>query len=115
MQQGKENQVTFEYRMSPGYAIYGVSGAHGGVNAFGEVVVSFFCERGPIPQKETRTIQPDGSLGPQVELVAEEAQMVREVMLGISMPPPVARSIARWLLAKADEFDKAMKPSGPPH
>ena len=41
----KLGTIKFEYKILPSYNSYAVSGAHGGLNAFGEVVVNFFHER----------------------------------------------------------------------
>jgi hypothetical protein len=115
MSEENHKKVCFEYRTSPGYAVYGVSGAHGGLNAFGEMVISFYCERGPIPEREVRTIQADGSLSVNLEPALDNPQVVRDVMFGISMTPGVARSLAQWLMAKTEEYEKSITPQGATH
>ena len=43
--------LSFEYKISPNFAIYYITGAHGGVNAGGHVIANFFSERAAIPKK----------------------------------------------------------------
>ena len=98
--------ISFEYKISPNFATYSITGAHGGVNAGGQVIANFFSERAAIPRKTTHELAPNGKLGKVLEEDKKDA-IIRDVIFGTSMAHTTARIIGEWLIKKADEFDKA--------
>ncbi|NQU63239.1 MAG: hypothetical protein HQ517_02995 [SAR324 cluster bacterium] len=100
----KKQTVEFEYKISPNYSVYAIAGAHGGLNAKGNIIVNFFSERTAMPKKQTYEVNTENGL----DLVSEEkkAAIIRDVPVGISINAADARAIASWLNAKADEFDR---------
>lgn len=108
MKKKDEKTVSFEYRISPNYILHAISGVFGGLNAQGDIIMNFFSERHPIPKKATYKVAEDGSLvdPPETE---EVASLIRNVPLGMSISPQTARTFAKWLTDKADEFDKIME------
>lgn len=100
--------LSFEYKISPNFAIYYITGAHGGVNAQGQVIANFFSERAAIPRKTKHALAPDGKLGDVIEEEKKDA-FIRDVLFGASMVPSTARIIGQWLIEKADEFEKTTK------
>ncbi len=106
--QSDKSKVTFKYKISPNFAIYAITGAHGGLNAQGNVVVNLFSERSAIPKEETFELK-DGSLGKSPVKTEKLDSVIRDVLFGISMNPQTARAIAKWLNIKADEHDNLVK------
>ena len=49
MSEKEKMQVTFEYKMPQDNKIYAVHGVYGGINAFGEIIMNCYAERGPVP------------------------------------------------------------------
>ena len=100
-------RLAFEFKVSPEYKVFAVNGVLGGLNAFGDLIVSFYCERTAIPRKQVFELTKAG-LG---ELPIEEEKteaIIRDVMLGVSMNPKVAKSVGKWLIQRADQFDSIM-------
>ena len=82
-----------------------VDGAHGGPTPQGLISMNVYSERAPIPQQLIHNIKPDHSLGEPVEIIGREG-IVRDVEASLIMNPTVARSIAVWLIKKADIIEK---------
>lgn len=101
--------ISFEYKISPNYNMFAVSGIIGGLNARGEIVVNFFSERHAIPQKQTYELNPDGTL----KFIEDQKKdsVIRDIPFGLSMPPSVARAVAKWLNDKADQYEKILASS----
>ena len=105
----KELTVTFEYKILPSYNVYSVDGVYGGMNAHGDIVINFFQERTPIPKTQTFKIYENGSLSEMPISQEGKSNIIRNVLLGIATNPGTARSIAQWLVQKADEYDRIVK------
>ena len=103
--------VSFEYKVPPDYKIYATSGVVGGLNAQGEIIVNVFSERGAIPQKEVRKLRPDHTLGEKVKTAGKDS-IIRHVLFGLSLTPQTARSIAKWLNAKVDQYEELVENKG---
>jgi hypothetical protein len=106
MAEKKPETITFEYKISPNFAVYAVCGAFGGLNSYGEVIMTLYNERAAIPESQTYSIEDDGSIDKQPIGVEKNEAIIRHVMFGISMNPSVARSVGNWLIEKADAYDK---------
>jgi hypothetical protein len=100
--------LTFEYKISPNFSTYRITGIYGGLNATGDVVMSFFNERAAIPKTQTYEIK-DGKLGESPVSEEKKGVIIRDVMFAVSMSADNAREIAKWLNWKADEFNKLVE------
>lgn len=102
-------KISFRYKISPNYAVYSVSGVHGGLNSQGNIIVNLFNERAPIPRRVTFELTDQGTLPPvPIEKESEEA-LIRDVIFGIAIEPSSARSIGEWLIKQADEHQERLK------
>lgn len=106
----EKQKVSFRFKISPNYAVYAIDGALGGLTPKGEITMNVFHERHAIPKKTVHEINPDGSLGKIIEK-EEKKSIIRDIPFGLSMSPNTARSIARWLNDRADEFEKFINDS----
>lgn len=104
----KKSTVSFEYRLSPSFAVYAVSGAFGGLNSQGEIVMTLYNERAAIPERQTYSVGDDGSIDKRPISVEKKESLIRHVMFGVSMSPSVARSVGKWLIEKADAFERSL-------
>lgn len=102
----QEKSIIFEYQISPNYAAYAVSGGYGGITGHGSIVLSLYHERPAIPKSQEHQLMSDGTLSAKPIKENKKSSLIRDVMFGISLSPPVARSLARWLNEKADMFEK---------
>lgn len=103
----KLETIKFEYKILPSYNSYAISGAHGGLNSSGEVVVNFFHERASIPKKQEYQVR-NGHIQEPPIFEEKKDDIIRDVLFGVSMSPATARSLADWLNEKADLYDKKL-------
>jgi hypothetical protein len=101
----EKQKVSFRYKISSNFAVYAIDGVHGGLTPKGDIMMNVFHERRAIPKKTVYELNPDGSLGEIIEK-EEKKSIIRDVPFGLSMSPDTARSLAKWLNQKADEFNK---------
>jgi hypothetical protein len=106
MENKKSETITFEYKVSPNFAVYAVCGAFGGLNSHGEVIMTLYNEKVAIPERQTYNVRDDGSIDKYPISVEKKETIIRHVMFGISMNPSVARSVGHWLIEKADAYDR---------
>ncbi|MBW1956066.1 MAG: hypothetical protein JRI83_10155 [Deltaproteobacteria bacterium] len=104
----KTKTINFEYKISPNFAIYSISGAYGGINAQGQINANFFFERPAIPKTITYSLEPDGQLGEELKEDKKDA-IIRDILFGISMTPNTAKSLAVWLLEKVEKHEKTFQ------
>lgn len=107
MDTGEKKEITFEYLKSNDYKIVPVTGAVGGLNAYGDLVVNLHYERPPIPKKLTHFIDNNGHLDSD-PIVETKDSIIRDVQIGLSMRPEIARELARWLNEQIDKMDKML-------
>jgi hypothetical protein len=112
MSEQKPNQITFEYKISPGFHVYAVSGGYGGISPQGEIVLNLYHERPSIPKTQTFDIMADGSLGQIPSSEERKSALIRDVMFGIALNPVTARSLAAWLKEKADIYENEIMARG---
>jgi hypothetical protein len=98
-------EITFEYKISPNFAVYSVTGVIGGLNAQGQVIINFFNERSAIPKKQKHAISSTGGLSDVPVDEERKSEVIRDVMFAISINSSTARAFAKWLIQKADQFD----------
>ena len=106
MEKKTPDTITFEYKISPNFAIYAVCGAFGGLNSHGEIIMTLYNEKVAIPERQTYKIKDDGSIDKLPISGEKKDVVVRHVMFGVSMNPSVARSVGEWLIQKAEAYDK---------
>ena len=105
----KRESITFKYEISPNYTTYAITGAYGGPNPHGDIVINLFSEQQPVPLEETYKITEDGTLGEVIKSEKNNDLVVRNVMFAISVKPSVARAIADWIIDKVEQIEKASK------
>lgn len=110
--------VTFHYLKSPTFRTILAHGASVGGTTHGEVVLTPFVERIPIPTQavhelsDITTVQGEvrqGKVGKQVGQVCREG-IIRELDVSLVFPPDVAEQIAKLLLEKAEEARLQARP-----
>jgi len=104
----KTAQINFHYIKSNNFRVVHADGAHGGVTPRGDIHMALFNERNPIPVRITNKIAENGTLGEEIGRSMRDG-IVREVEVDVILDPEVAKSIANWLLEKADEATSNQK------
>jgi hypothetical protein len=104
--ENRPKKVTFEYKISPNFIVHAATGAIGGLNAQGQIIINFFNERAAIPKTQTYSIAENGALVmPPIDEEKKDSVM-RDVFLAVSLSPETARGLAQFLNNQADNFDK---------
>jgi hypothetical protein len=94
----EDAKVQIHYVKSNYFRVIHVSGAQGGLTPVGEIFVSVYNDRSPIPQATTHQIMPNGRLGGEIlEERISKGGMVREVEAGLLMDIGTAETLHRWL------------------
>ena len=99
--------INFHYIKANQFRVIHADGVHGGLHPRGNIQMSFFSERVPIPKKVSHEIADDGRLGK--EIVAERESrdgIVREVEVGVVMGVEEARALVKWLQLKIRAHEK---------
>lgn len=78
-------------------------GAFGGVTPSGMIRFMLYCDQAPDPIALHHRVDDDGSLGSELEDQREMPDgFVRLLKAGVTMTPPAAEALARWLQGKVD-------------
>ena len=99
----KANQITIpiEYTRAADYRVVHAAGAWGGATPQGEVECAFFvdCRR----LGKSKMVILDERTGRAEERPPTTQGLTRELQVGVVMSPAIARSVGKWLLAKAED------------
>jgi hypothetical protein len=103
----KKPELTFKYIFSDDYNPVYVNGAHGGVTPRGELVISFYLERQPLPNSITHELTASGTIGRESGAAPEDlnSSLVRFVSSGVVLNHQTAREIHFWLGEKLKEME----------
>ena len=100
--------IKFEYLKSASFRVVHSDGVFGGTTPQGDIFVSFYNERFPLPKSLVNEVEPDGTLGPEVrsDRVEEGRNVIRELEVGVHLSVPMAKIVAEWLLKKVAHAEK---------
>lgn len=101
----KQPRVVYHFIKGNHFRVVAADGAWGGVTPNGDLSVSFYNERFPIPTKVTHQIT---GLKLGAEIVGErEAKdgIVREFEVAVHLKPVAARALLNWLTEKLGELE----------
>jgi hypothetical protein len=91
--------ITFHYIKSNLFRVAPVHGMWGGPTGHGDITVSFFNERAPIPQEMALEVNENGTLGKELRRVSKQG-VVREVEIELVMSTSTAETLCAWLQEK---------------
>ena len=109
----RKPEITFKYIYNYGYNPTYVNGAQGGFSPRGEIVVHFYLERQPLPEKITHEITMQGGIGRETAVEPEDLaqSMVRFVDTGVVMNYENAKVFHGWLGDKLRELEELHRAS----
>ena len=105
---GKTQKIVFKYEKVPDYRDIPVNGVWGGPTARGDIHMQLFAEYSATPVTVTHEIS-GNTLGPETRRDLGGATFTRHLLVGVLMSPQNARSIAQWLLGKAEEVERQLQ------
>lgn len=103
-----QKRIKFRYIFPDQYNPVFANGAYGGVTPQGEIVVNFYLERSGLPHSVTHVLNPDSTLGKEVEKEPQDVPTtyVRFVTNGVVLTVQGARAIHQWLGQQIEKADK---------
>lgn len=111
MDEPKPDTIAFHFEKVPNYATHHADGVLGGETPSGDIFLSFFVERPPIPKYIEHEVLPDGRLGDVVGYDSREG-IYREIQTGIVMSRTAALALLDRLIALLEdetESDEELK------
>jgi hypothetical protein len=101
-------RIRFEYLRNPAFRIVHSDGVFGGLTPTGDIVISFYSERYPIPKVSVHELTPEGHAGKEItsERVDEGKNVVRELETGVHLTLGMAKMVATFLLEKVAQAEK---------
>lgn len=97
------DQIKIEYVKDKKYKSLPITGVWGGICPSGMIQCDFYLERPKLPEHAIVDVEPDKKEKKIKETPKEQNSYIREVLMGVTMEPHVARSIGLWLIKKADQ------------
>jgi hypothetical protein len=102
----EKGKVRFRFNKTPEYKIISANGAYGGMTPRGTFLLHFFNEYAPIPVAEVVDIDEKGTIK-KAQPIRDQGDVefgkpvyVRDLVIGISMPPEQAVSLANFILER---------------
>jgi len=104
--------IKFDYIKGNYFRVVHVDGAFGGNSPKGDIRMSVWNERWPIPKQTTYKLQECGKVGDEIrEDRISRGAVVREVEVELVMDVEVAKNIRNWLNDKIDGASADIKAS----
>ena len=108
-------RIRYEYEEASGMQPKYAHGVWGGINAQGEIEISFYAESDKLPQYSERIIAPDGSFGHEMTPYDESLKIVtRHILSKIIVNYHTARDIMEWLEDKMQILETESEAEGYP-
>jgi hypothetical protein len=94
-------QLQVRYVRSTAFRVLHADGVYGGVLPSLKIHMSFYEERGPLPNRVTYAISPEGAVKEASEIEIEEG-IIREVETTVTMTLDMCKVFLEWLREKID-------------
>ena len=100
------DKVKFYYLKANEFRVVHMDGVVGGLSPTGDIYMSVFSQRPPIPQVTVQSVKEDGQLGEEIisERLIKDG-IVREIEVGITFRPETAEIVIKWLQEKVAEYN----------
>ena len=96
------DEITFDFVRSPHFRVVHSNGAWGGITPRRELSVTFYSERGSIPDSVTHALASDG-LGSEIRRTGTN-NVQRECEVEVLMSMQDAVNLHRWLESRIEEW-----------
>ena len=101
----EKDKVKFYYIKGNDFRVIHMDGVFGGLSPTGDIFMSIFSQRPPIPTMTVQPVKENGELGD--ELMSERTVkdgLVREIEVGVALRPEVAEVLIKWLQEKVEQY-----------
>lgn len=103
----EQQEIHFRYVKSNFFRVIHADGAWGGLSPRGDIHMSFYNERGALPDSSVLTLGPDGPL--KSEVAESKGDLIREIECDIVLDLATAIGLRRWLDDKVKELQAVLK------
>jgi hypothetical protein len=109
MSASEKDKVKFHYLKANDFRVVHMDGVFGGLSPTGDIFMSIFSQRPPIPQVTVQPVNEKGELGDEIlpERIVRDG-LVREIEVGIALRPEIAENLIKWLQERVDQY-KSLK------
>lgn len=113
MSSTEKDKVKFHYLKANYFRVVHMDGVFGGLSPTGDIFMSIFSQRPPIPQITVQPVKENGELGDEAlsERIVKEG-VVREIEVGIAVRPEIAETLIKWLQEKVDQYKSLQSQAG---
>lgn len=102
----EKDKVKFHYLKANDFRVVHMDGVFGGLSPTGDIFMSIFSQRPPIPQITVQPVKENGELGDElIEERTVKEGIVREIEVGIAVRPEIAQTLIKWLQEKVDQYN----------
>jgi hypothetical protein len=105
-------EFTFHYQKSSLHRTVRIDGAYGVIGPHGDLSITLYNERFPIPRAIVQQVSPSGEVLPKIVQIEGKDGMVRELEVTMSINPTAAVNLAKFLLEKAAEAQEQLRAIG---
>jgi hypothetical protein len=100
-------KAKFDFIKSPAFRVIHADGMFGGPTPRGNLFISFYSERFPIPTSTVHEVKASGELGEEIRSERTgRTGVLREVEVGVECDLEVAKAFSTWLQQKIGEIEK---------
>jgi predicted polyphosphate/ATP-dependent NAD kinase len=104
---GETDKIAFRLIKSNLFRVISADGIFGGLTPRGNLFMSFFSERLPIPERIVHLLTPEGKVGEEVLAERESKDgVIREVEVGVAVDLDTAKALVVWLQDKIKQAEK---------
>jgi hypothetical protein len=111
----EKGKVKFKFNKPPDYKIFFANGAYGGMTPRGDFLIHFFHEYSPTPSAEVIVVDEKGQIK-ETQPIRDQAEVeygkpvyIRDLVVGISLQPEQAVSIANFMLERVKMVQNRIK------
>jgi hypothetical protein len=98
-------KLAFDFIKSQHFRVITATGMIGGPTPQGQIAVSLYNERAPIPTRIVHALTPEGALGSEIEAEREvRDSILREVEFCMVLDHDTAVKMSRWLSRAANQL-----------
>lgn len=105
MEDKPSTEIKFHYIKANDFRVISATGVWGGTTPRGNISMSFFTERTPIPKTISHELTEEGKLGAETNRDLLEG-VIRDVHINVMVDLPFASSLRDWLDDKIAELEK---------
>jgi len=90
------DELKIKFDRTPSYKVYHTDGVHGGITPQSDLLLNFYSEEQPIPDKSIHSVE-EGRMSEPQNVYESDVDIIRHVEGGLAMDMDTAISLWQWL------------------